>query len=100
MKSRILTNGSPLPERSARRSATVTISVPLASSAAAIAWFDENLPVPSSSRERKARPAMMSGSWSTGMLETCEDAERLASKEIAELGPDDTAGENKLLKLA
>jgi hypothetical protein len=40
----------------------VTISVPLSASASAIAWFEENFPVPSSSRERKVRPAMTSGS--------------------------------------
>ena len=45
-----------------RTSMTVTICVPLASRAAAIASFDENFPVPTSSRERNSRPAMRSGS--------------------------------------
>ena len=60
MKSRMFANGSPLPERSARRSATVTISVPLATSASRINSFEANLPVPTSSREVNSRSAIFS----------------------------------------
>jgi hypothetical protein len=54
--------GSWFPERSARRRATVTISVPLASSALAMVSLEANFPVPKRSREEKVRPAMTSGS--------------------------------------
>src|SRR5687768_4828149 len=54
-------NGSFLPLRSARRSATVTISVPLAANASRIASGDENLPVPIISRDRNSRPAILNG---------------------------------------
>ena len=59
MNSRMFANGSFFPLRSARRSATVTISVPLAASASRIDSGDGNLPVPRSSRDRKARPAIV-----------------------------------------
>jgi hypothetical protein len=43
----------------------VTISVPAAPAAAAMAEGDGNLPVPSSKREENSRPAMTSGSTVT-----------------------------------
>ena len=43
------------------RSATVTISVPLAAMASRIASLEENFPVPRISRELNSRPAMVSG---------------------------------------
>src|SRR5690606_30622285 len=46
-----------------RRIATVTISAPLASVARRVSSRSLYLPVPTSRRERKARPAMISGSW-------------------------------------
>jgi hypothetical protein len=55
-----LANGSFLPDKSARRRATVTNSAPLASKASRMASGDENLPVPKMRRERKMRPAMTS----------------------------------------
>src|SRR5947207_3316762 len=58
MKSRMFANGSPRPEMSARRNATVTISVPLAMSASRINLFEPNLPVPTRSREVNSRPAI------------------------------------------
>src|SRR5882757_9034805 len=61
MNSRMLANGSFLPLKSARRRATVTISVPLAASASRMASGDENFPVPRISRERNSRPAMTRG---------------------------------------
>src|SRR5215213_4027371 len=64
----MLAKGSFFPDKSALRSATVTISVPLASRAAAMLSFDENLPVPSRRRDRKARPAMRRGSAAVGMI--------------------------------
>src|SRR5213075_2867636 len=60
IKSRMLANGSPLPERSARRNATVTSSVPLAISASRISSFDANFPVPTSKREVNSRSAIFS----------------------------------------
>src|SRR5436309_14143269 len=60
MKSRMFANGSRLPERSARRSATVTNSVPLAISASRISSFDANFPVPTSKREVNSRSAIFS----------------------------------------
>src|SRR6056297_1060431 len=45
---------------STRRKATVTISHPELSIAATMAAFEENLPVPTSRREEKSRPAMTS----------------------------------------
>ena len=53
-------NGSLRPERSARRSATVTSSVLLASSASRINSLEANLPVPTSSREVNSRSAILS----------------------------------------
>jgi hypothetical protein len=61
MNSRILAKGSPFPERSARRRATVTIWVPLAASDSPITSPEENFPVPRKSREENSRPAMISG---------------------------------------
>src|SRR5947208_15635282 len=61
MNSRMFANGSFFPLKSARRSATVTISAPLASRASRIVSGDENLPVPRISRERKIRTAIISG---------------------------------------
>src|SRR5688572_20430206 len=55
-------SGPPVASRSTRRSATVTISVPLASSASRIASPDENFPVPTMRRDANARPAMTRGS--------------------------------------
>src|SRR5438045_4803942 len=60
MKSRMFANGSCLPERSARRSATVTSSVPLAVSASRINSFDANFPVPTSRRDANSRSAIFS----------------------------------------
>ena len=53
-------NGSCLPERSARRSATVTSSVPLAISASRISSFDANFPVPTIRRDVNSRSAIFS----------------------------------------
>jgi len=61
INSRMLANGSFRPLKSARRKATVTISVPLAANASRMASGDENLPVPASRRELKLRPAMTKG---------------------------------------
>ena len=58
IKSRMFAKGSCLPERSARRNATVTISVPLATSASRINSFEANLPVPTSSRDANSRSAI------------------------------------------
>src|SRR5690242_10597919 len=49
-----------LPERSARRRATVTISVPLAIKASRINSLDANFPVPTSNREVNSRSAILS----------------------------------------
>jgi len=61
MNSRIFAKGSFRPERSARRNATVTISVPLAASASRIVSGDENFPVPMMSREVNFLPAIVNG---------------------------------------
>src|SRR4051794_36345755 len=53
---------SPARLRSTRRSATVTISAPEASSASRMTVCAANLPVPTSSREVNGRPPMTSGS--------------------------------------
>ena len=58
--SRMFAYGSFFPLRSARRSATVTISAPLAASASRIASGDENFPVPRMRRELNRRPAITS----------------------------------------
>src|SRR5206468_5930324 len=58
IKSRMFANGSCLPETSARRSATVTSSVPLAISASRISSFDANFPVPTIRREVNSRSAI------------------------------------------
>src|ERR1051325_9585702 len=57
----MLAKGSFFPDRSALRSATVTISAPLASSALCIACGEENFPVPRIKRERNSRPAIIKG---------------------------------------
>src|ERR1700692_2346661 len=54
-----------LRSRFTRRTATVTMSAPLASSARAVSWKDLYFPVPSIRRDRKERPAIMSGSVMT-----------------------------------
>src|SRR5712692_4487479 len=54
-----------LRSRFTRRTATVTISAPLASRARAVSWKDLYFPVPTIRRERKERPAMRSGSVMT-----------------------------------
>src|SRR5579864_256421 len=51
-----------LRSRLTRRTATVTISAPLASSARAVSWNDLYFPVPTMRRERKERPAMINES--------------------------------------
>src|SRR5689334_7189034 len=58
MKSRMFANGSCLPERSARRKATVTISLPLATNASRIRSLEANLPMPTSNRELNYRSAI------------------------------------------
>src|SRR5205807_6927026 len=60
IKARKFAKGSPLPERSAQRKATVTISVPLAMSASRMSSFEANLPVPMSNREVNSRSAIFS----------------------------------------
>jgi hypothetical protein len=55
-----------------RRSATVTISVPEAASAAAMVAKSWYLPVPRMRRERKLRPATTSGATSRGPEEAVE----------------------------
>src|ERR1043166_5997503 len=52
----------PVAERSTRRTATVTISVPEASCAAFMTACDEYFPVPTTRREENGRPAITSGS--------------------------------------
>src|SRR5437870_3192814 len=61
MNSRMFAKGSFLPLKSARRSATVTSSAPLASRASRMVSGEENFPVPKMRRERKIRPAMING---------------------------------------
>jgi hypothetical protein len=70
-------NGSRLPERSARRNATVTISVPLATSASRIASFEENFPVPTSNREVNSRSAIFSLEGLSDITETYSQSCRL-----------------------
>ena len=53
--------GKPMAQLLLERSATVTISQPLASSASRMVSLEENLPVPRRSRDENERPAMMSG---------------------------------------
>ena len=77
MKSRMFANGSCLPERSARRSATVTISVPLAMSASRIASFEENFPVPTSNREVNSRSAIFNLEGLSDITETYSQLYRL-----------------------
>src|SRR5438034_11536112 len=67
MKSKIVAKGSCLPLRSARRSATVTISAPLASSASRIFSGEENFPVPRIRREPNSCPAMVNGRFTKGI---------------------------------
>jgi hypothetical protein len=69
MNSKMFANGSPLPLKSARRKATVTISVPLAASASRMASGEGNFPVPKIRRERNSRPAMMSGLFENDMTD-------------------------------
>ena len=61
MNSRMLANGSCFPLRSARRKATVTISVPLAARASRMTSLEENFPVPTRRREENSRPAIFKG---------------------------------------
>src|SRR5271168_1666209 len=51
-----------LRSRLTRRTATVTISAPLASRARAVSWKDLYFPVPTIRRERKERPAIINES--------------------------------------
>src|SRR5256886_8042847 len=67
MKSKMFAKGSCLPLRSARRSATVTISAPLASSASRIFSGEENFPVPRIKREPNSCPAMVNGRFTKGI---------------------------------
>jgi len=60
-----LAKGSFSPLKSARRSATVTISAPLASNAARINSGDENFPVPKIKREENSRSAIVKGKTGT-----------------------------------
>ena len=57
--------GKPVSLLLQRRNATVTISVPLASSASRIASGDENFPVPTMRRDWNSRPATTSGRLAT-----------------------------------
>src|SRR6202167_5518750 len=61
-----------LRSRLTRRTATVTISAPLASSERAVSWKDLYFPVPTIRRERKERPAMTRGSV---MILHCKSSE-------------------------
>src|SRR5947207_1612500 len=67
MNSRMLAKGSFLPLKSARRSATVTICAPLASSASRMLSGEENFPVPTRSRERNSWPAIVNGRFTKGI---------------------------------
>src|SRR3989442_15265654 len=67
MNSRMFANGSCLPLKSARRSATVPISAPLASSASRIFSGEENFPVPRIRREPNSCPAMVNGRFTKGI---------------------------------
>src|SRR5258706_13507513 len=58
---------------SARRNATVTISVPLAASASRMASGDENFPVPKIRRDRKILPAMTNGEFIYELRLTIDD---------------------------
>ena len=80
-------NGSCLPERSARRNATVTSSVPLAISASRISSFDANFPVPTISREVNSRSAIFSLEGLSAISKTINE---LATREC---GPVATACE-------
>src|SRR5207245_6146686 len=77
MKSIMFENGTCLPERSARRNATDTISVPLAISASRIASFEENFPVPTSNREVNSRSAIFSLEGLSDITETYSQSCRL-----------------------
>src|SRR5271170_8208107 len=81
MNSKMFANGSPLPDKSARRRATVTISAPLAASASRMASGDENFPVPMMSRERKIRPAMTNGWFESDIADNLENSGRLSRRE-------------------
>src|SRR5262245_31399509 len=81
-------NGSCLPERSARRSATVTSSEPLATSASRINSFDANFPVPTSRRDANSRSAIFSFEGLSAMDK---------DKRIHEHARMPTSGERRLL---
>ena len=59
-------DAAPVADKSTRRTATVTISVPDASCAAFITWNEGYLPVPTTSREENVRPAIVKVSVVTG----------------------------------
>src|SRR5271154_1934381 len=85
MKSRMLANGSCLPLKSARRNATVTISVPLAAIASRIASGDGNFPVPKTRRDWKLRPAIVNGWFSNriaGSINGWNDLSRREGRRI------------------
>src|SRR5258707_10214690 len=73
MKSKMFANGSCLPERSARRNATVTISVPLATSASRINSLDANFPVPTSNRDANSRSAIFNLEGLSAIAGTIDD---------------------------
>jgi len=53
--------GTPAPDKSARRNATVTISVPAACNASRITPYEENFPVPTIRRDENVRSAIFNG---------------------------------------
>src|SRR5580704_19338501 len=76
MNSRIFANGSFLPLKSARRKATVTISVPLADKASRMLSGEGNFPVPKIRRESKVRPAMTNGRLICDMVDNVRKSRR------------------------
>src|SRR5690242_12075098 len=63
--------------RFTRRTATVTISAPLASIARAVSWPDLYLPVPTIKRERNERPAITNESIDSIVASSPESKQRL-----------------------
>src|SRR6266567_6449934 len=70
-----------LAERSARRSATVTSSVPLLISASRISSLDANFPVPTSRREVNSRSAIFSFEGLSAIPETITNLRTLANSQ-------------------
>src|SRR5689334_977022 len=80
MNSRRFAKGSARPERSTRRSATVTNSVPLASRASRISSLEANFPVPTNKREVNSRSAILSFDGLSAIAINLQPAFRLSSR--------------------